>query len=105
MQLNNLIIFLKGKPYHYRLKLKNTALHSEWSSWLIQPSESYLETANDGSVALSTVESIVINAVEIKQQGKLIAPKMIDHTAIVIKYLNQEAISFIAMDNYLLITL
>lgn len=103
--LNKFIPYFKGSPYRYRLKLKGIALANNWSKWLIQPSESYLETEKNGPIAISVIEWIEIDPIEINQEGKLVAPRMIDHTATAINFLTSESIYFIKVENRLQVLL
>lgn len=49
---------LKDKPCTYRLKIKNDPLTKEWSNWLIQPSENYIEAKRQGPYAINEIEWI-----------------------------------------------
>lgn len=85
----NLFIYgVKGKPFTYRLKIKNEPLVQDWSSWLIQPVDSYIEAAAQGPYAVDTIEWLEINPIEIRVEGKLIPVKEVDHTAEILKLLD-----------------
>ena len=78
---------IKKYPVTYRLKIKNESVVQDWSHWLTQPSESYIEAAAQGPYAVDAIEWLEINPIETRAEGKLIAAKEIDHTAEIIKIL------------------
>lgn len=98
MPLNDLLLFLKGKPFTYRLKIQNESLSSEWSNWLIQPTESYIEAERQGPYAIKEIEWIDINPIEKKRLGRLIPETSVDHTTEVLKILESMEIGFFIID-------
>lgn len=83
------ITAIQGKPFSYRLKIKNQPLQAEWSNWLIMPSVGYLESAIQGPYHISDIEWIDINPVEEKTVGRLISAQYIDHSLPILKLLNE----------------
>lgn len=53
---------------------------SEWSPWLIEPSESYVEVKGRGPIKVDTIEWLEINPVEERHIGRLVPLKKFDHT-------------------------
>jgi len=47
---------LKALKCRYRFKIKNESLTPDWSDWLIQPTESYVEVERQGPYALHQIE-------------------------------------------------
>jgi len=53
---------------------------TDWSKWLILPSESYGEVSLSGPFRLSDVDYIELNFVELYKSGKLLSLQEIDHS-------------------------
>jgi hypothetical protein len=80
-------------------------LTPKWSSWLIQPSNSYVEVELQGPYALHQIEWIDIDPIEKRQVGKLVATAVIDHTEVVLQLLQDSAIHYITIDKLVRIIL
>jgi hypothetical protein len=89
---------IKEKPYKYRLKIKNQASDAVWSKWLIQPSDSYIESEMQGPCSINDIEWVEIDSIEKKNVGKLVPEKEIDHSTEVIKLLEYLTFPFMVTD-------
>lgn len=89
---------IQGKPFSYRLKIKNEPLQVEWSNWLAMPSVSYIEAATQGPYRIGDIEWIDINATEEKIVGQLIAAKYVDHSSAIIKLLESFTFPYMVVD-------
>ncbi len=70
-----------------------------WSKWLIEPSPSYLEISSFEPISKKDLAWIEINAVEVMNVGRLIAPKEVDHSVVVSRDLRDEGIEFDSKGN------
>ncbi|HMK05629.1 MAG TPA: DUF6678 family protein [Ferruginibacter sp.] len=95
--LDRFMYAIKGQPYSYRMKIKNQPTNGSWSNWLGHPSDNYIEAEAQGTYSLDDIEWIDINPVEVRNEGKLVAAKKIDHSPEIIKLM--EALSFPYMKN------
>ena len=89
---------VKKQPYTYRLKIKNELLDAAWSNWLGQPSDNYVEAEMQGPYSLNEIEWIEIDSVEKRKEGKLIPEKEVDHSAEIIKLLEELSFPFMVTD-------
>lgn len=89
---------LKTKPFKYRLKINNMPLTANWSSWLGQPCDDYIEAEVQGSYPLSEIEWIEINPIESGMEGAPIATNENDHFAGIIKLLEELEFPFMVSD-------
>jgi hypothetical protein len=96
---------LKALKCRYRCKIRHESLTLDWSNWLIQPTESYVEVERQGPYALHQIEWIDIDPIEKRQVGKLVATALIDHTEVVLKLLQDSAIHCITIDKLVRIIL
>lgn len=96
---------LKALNCRYRFKIKHESLTLDWSNWLIQPTENYLEVERQGPYALHQIEWIDIDPIEKRQVGKLVVTAVIDHTEVVLKLLQDSAIHCITIDKLVRIIL
>ena len=92
--INDFINSRRGKPWRFKLKIKEEPLAEEWSQWLICPTPGYLEAAEQGPYSMRKIEWIDINPVEFRKPGRLMPVKEIDHSAEIIKMLNDTGIQF-----------
>jgi hypothetical protein len=70
MALSTLVDALNGLPVTYKLNIKGQPPAQEWSKWIIAPSPSYIEVEVQGPYSIRDIESIEINAEELKFQDK-----------------------------------
>jgi len=89
-----------GQSWTYRLKPVNENNATAWSRFLIMPSPGYIETET-GPVSIRDVEYIDINPVEYRHIGRLIPPKLYDHTAAIQGYLDAFAILYTCTDEHI----
>lgn len=94
------IQLIRGKPWKYRLKVKNQPLLDSWNRFLISPTTSYIES-DGGPYSIHNLEWIDINPVEIRYIGKLVAPKTIDHTNELVELLSKQGLDFKATENFI----
>ena len=66
-----LIALLHKKLWTFKLKIINQPLATEWSKWIISPTESYLETEKQGPYPVTKIEWFDINPIESKDTGRL----------------------------------
>ena len=85
---------IKKQPYTYRLKIKNKLLNAPWSNWLCHPSDNYIEAEIQGPYPLNDIEWIEINPVEKRKEGKLIPEKEFDHSAAIMRLLEDLSFPF-----------
>jgi hypothetical protein len=77
-----------------RLKiLKNEGI-SDWSPWLVEPSNGYVEVKETGPVHSSLIEWVEISSVREERLGRLIPVKLIDCRQEIIIALNELGIDF-----------
>jgi hypothetical protein len=92
--LQTLIHSFYKKPWQFRLKVKGKELSPNWSGWIISPSPSFIETAVDGPYSTAEVEWIEINAIEQKQEGRLLNAISVSHSSEIINLLKEHAASY-----------
>ena len=85
---------IRKQPYTYRLKIKNEPLDAPWSNWLGHPSDNYIEAEMQGPYSINDIEWVEIDPVEKRKEGKLIPGKEFDHSAEVIKLLEELSFPF-----------
>ena len=91
------IYALKTKPFRYRLKIKNTPITDNWSSWLGQPGDNTIEAEVQGIYALDEIEWVEIDPIE-RIEGEPIASKENDHSAEIVKLLEEVEFPFMVSD-------
>ena len=66
-----------------KLRVKTNFLEepSEWVEWITVPSPGYLEIPRVGPFKMSDLEWIEVDPIEVKKIGRLVKPKLLDHTA------------------------
>ncbi len=79
---------IKKQPVTYRLKIKNQLIVQDWSQWLTQPGDSYIEAAAQGPYAVDDVEWLEINPIEKNVEGTVLPVNEIDHTAEILKLMD-----------------
>lgn len=89
---------VKKQPYTYRLKIKNEPLDAPWSNWLGHPSDNYIEAERQGPYSISDTEWIDINPIENRKEGKIVSAKEFDHSAEIIKLLEELSFPFMVTD-------
>lgn len=89
---------VRSKPYTYRLKIKNELLPAVWSKWVIQPSDHYVEAETQGPYPINEIEWVEINPVEKREQGRLLPQKEVDHSADIIKLLEELSFTFMVTE-------
>jgi hypothetical protein len=94
--LSALMVRLKVEA---RVKELGRVEPSAWSPWLIEPDEGYVELKGLGPIRKHAIEWIEINPLEMKHQGRLVSPKMIDHSTEIQGFLKQQAIQFLRTDD------
>lgn len=77
--LSVFVSLIKQKPWTYRLQLKNWPEEETWSNWLIQPSETWLETEKQGPYPLKDIERIEINPLELFSDGNRMPQRKLVH--------------------------
>jgi hypothetical protein len=77
--LSVFVSLIKQKPWTYRLQLKDQAEEEQWSNWLIQPSETWLETEKQGPYPLKDIEKIEINPLELFSDGNRMPQRKLVH--------------------------
>lgn len=77
--LSVFVSLIKRKPWTYRLQLKDRHEEQSWSNWLIQPSETWLETEKQGPYPLKDIEKIEINPLELFSEGSRIPQRKLVH--------------------------
>ena len=88
------IYAVKAQPYTYKLKIKNESAVATWSNWLGQPSDHYIEAEMQGPYSLDDIEWVEINPIESRKEGRLIPGKEVDHSAEIIKLLEELSFPF-----------
>jgi hypothetical protein len=89
---------LKTKPFRYRLKIKNTPITANWSSWLGQPGDNNIEAEVQGMYPLGEIEWVEIDPIERRIEGEPIATKENDHSAGIMKLLEDVKFPFMVSD-------
>lgn len=89
---------IKGKLPSYRLKIKNEPLGNHWSNLLINSSNNYYKTEKQGPYSVDDIEWIEINPVESRKEGRSLAEKKIDHSAEIIKLLEDLTLPVMEVD-------
>ena len=85
---------VKAQPYTYKLKIKNESAAATWSNWIIKPSDNYIEAEMQGPYSLDEIEWVEINPIESRKEGRLIPGKEFDHSAEIIKLLEELSFPF-----------
>lgn len=88
---------LKTKPLRYRLKIKNSPITANWSSWLIQPGDNNIEAEGQGIYPLDELEWIEIDPKERSVEGPN-AAKENDHSVETIKLLEDVEFPFMVSE-------
>lgn len=83
----------KTKPFKYRLKIKNQSISDNWSSWLGQPVDNYIEAEIQGTYSVDDIEWVEINPIE-KIEAEKIKTKEYDHSAAITKLLEDLTFPF-----------
>lgn len=94
----------RGRPWQYRLKVKDELLPGKWSQMLIHPTPGYIEV-EEGPYSLRQIEWIDINPMELRKEGRLMPLKEVDHTVEIVKLLNDLGIHFLITEGVVRITL
>jgi len=63
-----------------RAQLRNDALPSAWSQWVILPVPGYIEASSYGPVPLREIDWIELDPIEQRPIGRLVPAQIIDHT-------------------------
>ena len=89
---------VKEKPLQYRLKIKNQPLTENWSSWLIQPEDNYIESENQESYNVNDIEWVDINTTGKRMERDSNSLKDFDHSAAITKLLEDLEFPFVISD-------
>jgi hypothetical protein len=77
-----------------RLKILKNEDISDWSPWLVEPSNGYVEVKETGPVHSSLIEWVEISSVRKERLGRLIPVKLVDCRQEIITALNEFDIDF-----------
>jgi hypothetical protein len=77
-----------------RLKILGSEDIFDWSPWLVEPSNGYVEVKETGPVHSSLIEWVEIRSVREERLGRLIPVKLIDCRQEIIIALNELGIDF-----------
>ena len=89
-----LIALLHKKLWTFKLKIINQPLATEWSKWIISPTESYLETEKQGPDPITQIQWFDINPIETKDMGRLMPVTATDRSKDLIELLDECAVSY-----------
>lgn len=93
------IYTLKARPFKYRLKIKNQPITEDWSSWLGQPYDNYIEAENQGSYSVHDIEWVDIISREKRMEGDSNTVKDYGHSAAKTKLLEDLEFPFMITDD------
>lgn len=96
--LDRFMYAIRTQPYTYRLKIKNEVLDAPWSKWLTQPSDNYFEAERQGPYSINDIEWVEINPIQNRKDGRLVPEKEFDHSAEIIKLLQDLSFPFMITD-------
>ncbi len=94
MNWKNITSVLHKKPWTYRLKIIYEPIVTDWSNWVITPTETYIEAEKQGPYQASQIEWIDINPIEIKVIGRIMPEKEINHSDQIIQLLEDHSIVY-----------
>src|ERR1035438_3257615 len=90
---------LRSTHCRFRVKWSQNPEATQWERWLIVPTEGYIETGSLGPVPVREVDWVEIDATEVQEMGRLVAPRRIDHTAELVQHLERHGASFQRVDH------
>lgn len=82
-----------------RIRFKDNT-SSNWSQWLIFPSDGTIEVLNTGPVEASEIRCIEILAIETTSSGRLLPPRRQDRSLEIEKKLKECGLSFKKIGDY-----
>lgn len=81
-----------------RVKGRGVSEPSIWSPWINEPERGYVELKGLGPVPTDALDWVEINPVENRYQGRLVAPKAIDHSVEVRDFFDRRSITFLCLE-------
>lgn len=95
------ILQLRNSPnWLFRIKLSKADSTTKWSSFLISPTDNYLEI-DSGPIAVREIEYIDIDIYEEVYVGRLIPIKKVNNLQLIEEGLFKNDIRFIKFDNFI----
>lgn len=89
---------LKTQTFKYRLKIKNQLITDNWSSWLGQNGDGFIEAENQGTCSVDDIEWVEINPIEKRIEGEPMKIKEYNHSAAITETLENLTFPFMIND-------